>query len=49
MYVCMFVCLTYCAERKKRTLDLAKYSKVSNVRKGSPGVQGIQIQKTRGA
>jgi hypothetical protein len=31
MYICVFVCLTYCAERKKRALDLAKYSKLSNV------------------
>ena len=30
-YMYLFGCLTYYAERKKRTLDLAKYSKLSNV------------------
>ena len=39
-YMYLFVCLTYYAERKERTLDLAKYSKERVTLKGSPGVKG---------
>ena len=45
MYVCMFVCLTYYAERRKHTLDLANYSKVDNVQKSHQVSKGIQIVK----
>ena len=38
-YMYLFGCLTYCAERLKRALDLAKYSKERVTLKGSPGVK----------
>ena len=41
----MFVCLTYYAERRKHTLDLANYSKVDNVQKSHQVSKGIQIVK----